>query len=411
MRTHFWTFTLAFIIFLLPRTGLISAQDLAQLKKTVEANTPKELPYTLGNKPPAPELVNASEKVAEAVKQIYALPDISIQDRYWALQREAAAVIVLARADAPSYYSRLADISDELERAGNRKLAQLVEKHVLEIGTVLATGPNSGNFPIRALAERMVLYAEQHPDQDSLKLIDNLLHDVRLMNAIPRDHRLAVIAPIFQDYYQRINHKPKAAALEPDIQRSTLVGQHMTLTGVDLNGKELDWLTLDGKVVLIQFWGTWCKNCNAEMPDLIALYEKYHGDGLEIIGVNTGVQDDRDEKKVKQFIETKTFNGKKIPWIILHEGLAKRQRPNQTTLTDFYGISELPVLILIGQNGRVLNLHPLPATLDYLIAEATSPLAAALEGASEEDKKQIEEARKKQNEETNQQIQKELENL
>jgi len=405
MRTFVWTCALAFFL-----TPLLTAQDLVRLKKIVDDNIPVTFmpPNDLGRRPPPPELVDACTKAIDAVKQIYALPNLSVADRYWTLKREAAALIVLVYADAPKHYPRLTRISSELETMGNQKLAQLTEKHVLEIGATSATGPNAGNFPMQALAERMVIYAEQYPGPDSIQIIENFLRDVRLMNAIPRDRRLAVIAPIFQDYFQRINHTQKAVALLPDIHRSTLVGQPMSLSGVDINGKELDWLALDGKVVLIQFWGTWCKNCIAEMPELISLYEKYHNDGFEILGINTAVQGDKDERKVKQFLDTTDFNGKKIPWTILHEGLAKRQLPNQPTLTDFYGISELPVLILIGQTGKVLSLHPLPSALDNLIANATSPFTAALEGASEEDKKLIEEAKKKREEEIDQQIQQEL---
>jgi len=402
MRTCLGTCTLLFFC-----SSLVSAQDFAQWQKVIEAHCPAELPKDLGSKPSPPELVDACKKVVEAVRQIYALPNLSLSDRHWTLQREAVALIVLAHADVPNYYPRLTLVSDELDRAGNRKLAQLAEKHVLEIGTELAVKPNAANFNTQALAERMVLYAEQYPGQESLRMIDSFLQNVRNMKAAPRDRRLAVAAPIFQEYYQKINQTSKALDLEPDIQRSTLTGNHMFLMGVDINGKELDWRALEGKVVLLQFWGTWCVNCKADMPLLISLYEKYHQDGLEIIGINTAVQEDKDDRRVKQFVDTALFEGKKIPWTILHEGLGERK--NKTTLTKIYGIKELPVLILIGRNGKVLDLHPLPSALDARIAEAVSPLAAVMDDLTEEEKQQFEEARRKQQEEIDRQIQKELE--
>ena len=404
MRTCFWACALAFFL-----ASFVFAQDLAQLQKNITDNLPASLPEDLGSKPPPQELVGSCKKVIEAVNQIYALPDLSIPDKVWALRRETIALIILAYAETPAYYPRLALVSDELERMGDRKLAQVAEKHVLTIGMELAIRTNA-NFNTQALAERMVMYAEQNPGEESFRLLDSFLQKIRRMAVRPRDRRLAAAAPIFQEYYRRINHTARAIALEPDIQRSTLVGKEMMLMGVDINGKDLDWLALDGKVVLIQFWGTWCVNCKAEFSHLISLYEKYHDRGLEIIAINTGVDGD-DERKVKQFIETEYFGGKKIPkdWIMLHEGAGERKF--KTTLTKFYGITELPVLILIGQNGKVLDLHPLPSTLENRIEEALSPFATIMDELTDEESQQYEEMKRKRQEEEDQKIQRELEKL
>jgi hypothetical protein len=99
-----------------------------------------------------------------------------------------------------------------------------------------------------------------------------------------------------------------------------------------------------------------------------------------------------------------TFGGKKIPWTILHEGLGERK--HGTSITKLYGIDELPVMILIGRNGKVLNLHPSAGMLDELIENATS-LLASIE-FTEEEKRIIEENRRKQNEEIDRQIRSEL---
>ena len=218
-----------------------------------------------------------------------------------------------------------------------------------------------------------------------------------------RDRRLALAAPIFQEYYTKNNLSTKAFALTADVARATLPGNHLLLMGTDLNGKNLDITAFNNKVVLLQFWGTWCPHCIEKIPDLIALYEKYQSSGFEIIGVNTGIQGDS-VQKVKQFVEGKTFNGKKIPWTILHEGLGEQS--NQLTMTKFYGISELPVLILRGRNGTVLDLHPLPSTLDERIEKATS-LFAQVEFTDEE-KQQIEENTRLRQAEEDRKIQLEL---
>ena len=401
MRTLFWTSTLVFFF-----ASLVSAQDLEQLRKIIDDNRPATLPDDLGRRLPPPELVEKCKKVVEAANQIYAMPNLDENTRYWALQREAYPLIILAYAGSPAHYSRLAAVSDELDVKGNKKISKITEEHVLKIGSALATtvrpGGNAG-INIDSLAQRMILYAEQYPGQESMHMIDQLLALVHTMNANHRDRRLAIIAPRFHKYFLSVNHGTRAKILETDILRATLHGNPMMLMGVDINGQDLDLNSLRDKVVLLQFWGTWCPHCKDEIPDLISLYEKYNKSGFEIIGINTGVKGD-DEKKVKQFVETTTFAGKKIPWTILHEGLGERK--NKMTLTKLYGIDELPVLILIGRNGKVSQLHPLPSTLDNLVAEATS-LRAGIE-FTEEEKKQLEEMNKKREEEIDRQIKEEL---
>ena len=54
----------------------------------------------------------------------------------------------------------------------------------------------------------------------------------------------------------------------------------------ELNGQSFDLSALRGKVVVINFWATWCPPCRQEMPALSAFYRQYHGQGLEMIGLS-----------------------------------------------------------------------------------------------------------------------------
>jgi thiol-disulfide isomerase/thioredoxin len=320
MRTSLWICTLAVAC-----APLASTQDVQQLRAVIAANIPTITLDELGRKPPSPELVSASKAIVDAATQIYALPDVSAQNLQWTLQREAVALIVLGYAEPLTYYPRLTRISDELERRGLPTIVKETEKHVLELGGLLATrtGNNAVNLNIESLAERMVLYAKQYPGREATDIIERFLQRIRQMNARPRDSRLAIVAPIFQQYYQQINHTRRAEALDSDIFRATLPGQQMLLMGVDINGKDFELASVKDKVVLLQFWGTWCRHCKELMPELLALHEKYSAAGLEIIGINTGVQGD-DERKVRQFIETPLPGGKTIPWTILVTSTSRR---------------------------------------------------------------------------------------
>jgi len=398
MRTLFSTCVLALCF--LP---CVAAQDFAQLRKTIEDTIPARLPNDLGHRPVPPEIITACKAVIDTATQIYALPNLDEPNRRWTLLREAYARIPLAYVDASTHYARLTVLSDEMAPWGPKEFAKSTEEHVLKLGAFMAvqTGNNAANINLQALAQRMVMFAEQHPGRESLQMIDQFLQDVRSMKAQHhRDRRLAVIGPIFLEYYRSIYQTQRVRLLEPDIRRATLHGNPMILRGVDLDGREFNLTSMRGKVVLIQFWGTWCGPCREEMPELIALHDKYKTAGLEIIGINTAVAGD-DERRVRQFLDTQLFGGKRIPWKILHEGLNKRQNPNRETTTDFYGMTELPVLILVGRDSKVLHLHPLLSTLDALIADALAPKFEW----TEEELKIIEERERREREEHNQLLQ------
>jgi cytochrome c biogenesis protein CcmG/thiol:disulfide interchange protein DsbE len=63
----------------------------------------------------------------------------------------------------------------------------------------------------------------------------------------------------------------------------------------ELDGQTFDLAALRGKVVIVNFWATWCPSCREEMPALNAFYQHYHAQGLEMIGVSADRHHDRDD--------------------------------------------------------------------------------------------------------------------
>jgi thiol-disulfide isomerase/thioredoxin len=108
----------------------------------------------------------------------------------------------------------------------------------------------------------------------------------------------------------------------------------------DLDGKPLSLSASRGKVILLNFWATWCGPCRAEIPDLIELQKKY-GDRLQIIGLDV---DDDDVAEVRKFVET---NGINYP-----VGMATNEIRIQ-----YGGVAALPTSFVLDDQGRVVQKH------------------------------------------------------
>ena len=135
----------------------------------------------------------------------------------------------------------------------------------------------------------------------------------------------------------------------------TLPGQPMELKGDLLDGKPFDQKGLAGKVVLVDFWATWCGPCIAEIPNMLEQYEKYHDKGFEVVGISL----DEEKDKVDAFVAEN-----KIPWPIIYAG-----KGWQDPVAQFYGISGIPQLILIGRDGNVISTNARGEKLGKRLAE------------------------------------------
>jgi thiol-disulfide isomerase/thioredoxin len=147
------------------------------------------------------------------------------------------------------------------------------------------------------------------------------------------------------------------------LRRLSLPGHPMEIRGTLLNGKPFDQKTLAGKVVLVDFWATWCGPCVAEIPNVLEQYEKYHKDGFEVVGISL----DQERESLEKFVAEQ-----KLPWPILFE--EPKGDGWQHPLATFYGISGIPTVVLIGRDGNVITLdargEKLGERLDALFKKA-----------------------------------------
>ncbi len=118
---------------------------------------------------------------------------------------------------------------------------------------------------------------------------------------------------------------PQLAAAMQKLEADDARRQHADFTLVDLHGTKWTLKQLSGKVIVVNFWATWCPPCRKEMPDLETLYKRFKNQGLVILAIS-----DEDPGKVKPFIEREKVSypilldpGRKVNELFEVEGIPK----------------------------------------------------------------------------------------
>jgi len=114
-------------------------------------------------------------------------------------------------------------------------------------------------------------------------------------------------------------------------------------TRVDAAGHKVRLSKYRGKVVLLDFWATWCTGCKQEMPWYVEFADRYKKDGLAVLGV---AMDDEGWKIVKPFLSDKMKLN--YPVVVGDTAIAKQ----------FGGVRSLPLTLLIDREGRIAFSHP-----------------------------------------------------
>jgi len=125
----------------------------------------------------------------------------------------------------------------------------------------------------------------------------------------------------------------------------------------DLDGRPVTLESLRGKVVLIDFWATWCAPCVAEMPDVVAAERKYRALGFEVLGVS--IDAPTDAAKVRAFVAARS-----MPWRQVHYPAGRNM------LAEAYGVRAVPHTLLIGRDGNVLAVGVRGRDLDRALTRA-----------------------------------------
>lgn len=224
----------------------------------------------------------------------------------------------------------LRKLPDEIRGQANKELALQIRQlpaseNKVRLAYSLASRATEGDF-----------------GRDNLQEVTDTLADALKQTPQP-DQKGGPAAPYFAlaqlERYERMQVSLDAPAYKVAMAKLAIGDEHreqadFTLT--DLQGKNWQLKSLQGKVVLVNFWATWCPPCRKEMPDLEALYQRYSEQGLVILAIS-----DEGRDKVASFIADY-----KITYPVLLDADRK--------VSELFEVDGLPKSLVYDRDGKLV---------------------------------------------------------
>ena len=144
----------------------------------------------------------------------------------------------------------------------------------------------------------------------------------------------------FSSVNQRLTAYVQTSLAGLDAEKKLAIGgEPIHFEVKSITGEKLSPAAYKGKVLLIDFWATWCGPCVAEMPNVKSVYTKYHGQGFEIVGISL----DQSRDKLDMYLERQ-----EIKWPQYFDG-----KYWNNAIAVSYGVKSIPATFLVDKKGKI----------------------------------------------------------
>jgi peroxiredoxin len=217
--------------------------------------------------------------------------------------------------------SQIEDRLHHLRQLPDAERVKVTRELALEIRR-LPAGPKK-----EPLAEHLAnLVTEGDPGHDTLQEVATTLAEALRQSPAATASPYVTLAQLVRYEHVRVSlDDPRFVAAAKKLETDDERRQHADFTLTDLSGTKWNLRALAGKVVLVNFWATWCPPCRKELPDLQTLYQRFGSRGFVILAIS-----DEDAAKVKPFVAEQGLSypvlldpGRKVNELFQVEGIPK----------------------------------------------------------------------------------------
>ena len=270
-------------------------------------------------------------------------------------QNEASNVMQLA-ADV------FKDHRDDVVAAQAKTLVQ--ESTLLEIDSkvlgVLAGKPNA-NAELKDAIKQLL--SNDELGQEELSLVAQTAQSLEFENQLPIAKSIyRMLAEAYATNADQALATQAKSTVSMASRRFKLLGNKLDLEGVLHDGSKFNWQAFRGKVVLVDFWATYCPTCRGELANIRRAYSQFNDQGFEVVGISL----DEDISQLRNYLKREP-----LPWPVVissRAGANGLSNPNAKKC----GVEAIPMTLLVDGDGNVRSLH----VLGFRLAEEVEKLLA-----------------------------------
>lgn len=287
-----------------------------------------------------------------------------VDTAYAAVEMKLQALALLASAEIDGAMAEALKVAEALQKDMREEIAELAREYfnALKIMNAPRLPPEERNTLIEQYFAAIT---------DTMYSRDSIGAALQLGEAFEQLEDSKVAAKFYSDLSKLLQKAESpglnevAEILKANARRFDLPGNKMEVMGTTVTGEKFDWAKYRGKVVLVDFWATWCGPCREELPNVKAAYEEYHKQGFEVVGISL----DDDRNALVGFLESE-----KIPWTNLFAEPINGE-PVEPPTAKYYGVTGIPTAILVDREGKVVSLMARGEILQELLKEQFSESA------------------------------------
>ena len=305
------------------------------------------------------EFTRVQKAIIEAADKLLAKKDLDEETRVEAVKLKWGASILLVRLDDAGAEERFLALANTLVNDKNAEIGRAARLQLRQLDVVqslrgLLQGKTKNTEKL--MQDLNLILSEEglrYPQYDLLETA------ARLLESQEKFDEAAKIYAGMERAFQSSGDPDLAAQATFRAQHASTrlgwIGKEPVLEGTRLDGKPFDLKELKGKVVLVDFWATWCPPCIEELPNVVENYKKYRDRGFEVVGVSLDV----DKDALDRFVAGENPTKDKLEWVTLfwkEAGESSEANPYENPLAKEFGVDGVPSTFLVDQEGKVISL-------------------------------------------------------